>query len=204
MPLIVWSVLGALWTVSPVVAYVAIGLTMVFYFWLSPPLAVGMLGVIASMVWPLTLLGSRALSVSIAVFVAAWIGQFWEQCSHVLRRGWRGLALGGLGYPALQVVLLWSCLVALQVDVAFGAVLAAYAVERMLTLVPITPGGVGVVETAATAVLVGFGADPVGAAAGVVLFRVFSYLIEIPLGAVVAATWFAQTRRMAARTALAA
>jgi uncharacterized protein (TIRG00374 family) len=82
-----------------------------------------------------------------------------------------------------------------------GAVLAAYAVERMLTLVPITPGGVGVVETAATAVLVGFGADPVGAAAGVVLFRVFSYLIEIPLGAVVAAAWFARTRSARLRAA---
>jgi len=128
--------------------------------------------------------------------LAAWIAQFWEQCAHVLRRGWRGLAVGGIGYPVLQVLLMWSCLVALQVDVAFGAVLAAYAVERMLTLVPITPGGVGVVETAATAVLVGFGADPVGAAAGVVLFRVFSYLIEIPLGAVVAAAWFARTRRI--------
>jgi uncharacterized membrane protein YGL010W len=44
--------------------------------WLSLPLALGMLGVIALMVWPLTLLGSRALIVSIAVFVAAWIGQF--------------------------------------------------------------------------------------------------------------------------------
>ena len=85
-----------------------------------------------------------------------------------------------------------------------GAVLAAYAVERMLTLVPITPGGVGVVETAATAVLVGFGADPVGAAAGVILFRIFSYLIEIPLGAVVAATWFARSRRIAATAAAAA
>ena len=39
-------------------------------------LALGMFGVIALMVWPLTLLGSRALIVSIAVFVAAWIGQF--------------------------------------------------------------------------------------------------------------------------------
>jgi uncharacterized membrane protein YGL010W len=76
VPLIVWSVLGALWTVSPVVAYVAIGLSMAFYAWLSPPLAFGMLGVIALMVWPLTLLGAHALIVSIAVFVAAWIGQF--------------------------------------------------------------------------------------------------------------------------------
>lgn len=76
VPLIVWSVLGALWSAAPVAAYVAIGATMVFYLWLSLPLALGMFGVIALMVWPLTLLGSRALIVSIAVFVAAWIGQF--------------------------------------------------------------------------------------------------------------------------------
>jgi uncharacterized membrane protein YGL010W len=76
VPLIVWSVLGALWSVSPVGAYVAIGAVMVFYLWLSLPLALGMFGVIALMVWPLTLLGSRALIVSLTVFVLAWIGQF--------------------------------------------------------------------------------------------------------------------------------
>jgi len=76
VPLIVWSALGALWSASPVAAYVAIGATMMFYLWLSLRLALGMLGVIALMVWPLTVLGSRALIVSIAVFVAAWIGQF--------------------------------------------------------------------------------------------------------------------------------
>src|ERR1700719_2023050 len=71
VPLIVWSVLGALWSASPVAAYAAIGATMVFYLWLSPPLALGMLGAIALMLWLLTLLGSRVLIVSIAVFVAA-------------------------------------------------------------------------------------------------------------------------------------
>jgi uncharacterized membrane protein YGL010W len=81
VPLIVWSVLGALWTVSPVAACVVIVLTMAFYLRLSLPLAVGMLGVIALMVWPLSLLGSRALMVSIAVFVVAWVGQF---IGHVL------------------------------------------------------------------------------------------------------------------------
>lgn len=137
--------------------------------------------------------------------IAGWLGQLWEQCAHVLRRGWRGLAVGGLGYPALQVLLMWSCLIALQVHVGLGPVLAAYAVERLLTLVPITPGGVGVVETAATTVLVGFGADPVGALAGVILFRIFSFLIEIPLGAVVAAAWFARSRgRLGGRKAVAA
>ena len=76
VPLIVWSVLGALWTVSPLAVYAAIGVMTVFYLWLSLPLAFGMLGLMALMVWPLTLLGSHALIVSIAVFVAAWIGQF--------------------------------------------------------------------------------------------------------------------------------
>jgi len=76
VPLILWSVLAALWTVSPLAVYAASGVMTVFYLWLSLPLALGMLGVIALMVWPLPLLGSHALIVSIAVFVAAWIGQF--------------------------------------------------------------------------------------------------------------------------------
>jgi uncharacterized membrane protein YGL010W len=76
VPLIVWSVLGALWTVSPLAVYAVIGVMTVFYLWLSLPLALGMLGLMALMVWPLTLLGSSTLIVSIAVFVAAWIGQF--------------------------------------------------------------------------------------------------------------------------------
>ena len=81
VPLIVWSVLGCLWAASPVAMLVAIAATTTFYVWLSLPLAVGMLGTIALMVWPLTQLGSRALIVSAAVFVVAWIGQF---IGHVL------------------------------------------------------------------------------------------------------------------------
>jgi uncharacterized membrane protein YGL010W len=76
VPLIVWSVLGVLWAASPLAAYVAIGAAMVFYLWLSLPLALGILGVIALMAWPLALLGAHALWVSIVVFIAAWIGQF--------------------------------------------------------------------------------------------------------------------------------
>ena len=76
VPLIVWSLLGMLWAASPLAAYLAIGAAMVFYLWLSVPLAVGMLAVVALMVYPLTLLGAQALVVSIVVFVAAWIGQF--------------------------------------------------------------------------------------------------------------------------------
>ncbi len=83
VPLIVWSVLGALWAAAPVVACVAIAAAMLFYVRISVPLAFGMLGVIALMVWPLVLLGADALWVSVGVFVVAWIGQF---IGHVLER----------------------------------------------------------------------------------------------------------------------
>jgi uncharacterized membrane protein YGL010W len=76
VPLIVWSLLGLLWALSPIAAYVAVAAAMLFYAWLSPSLAVGMLGVVALMVYPLTLLGGHILVVCVAVFIAAWIGQF--------------------------------------------------------------------------------------------------------------------------------
>jgi uncharacterized membrane protein YGL010W len=76
VPLITWSVLAALWAWSPVAAYVGIGAAIAFYAWLSLPIAVGMLGIVAAMVLPLPLLGARVLPVGVAVFVLAWIGQF--------------------------------------------------------------------------------------------------------------------------------
>ena len=76
VPLITWSVLAMFWAWSPVAAYVLIAAAMTFYLWLAPAIAIGMLGVTAAMVLPLTLLGSHVLAVAIVVFVLAWIGQF--------------------------------------------------------------------------------------------------------------------------------
>jgi uncharacterized membrane protein YGL010W len=76
VPLIVWSILAAIWSLSPTATYVFIAAALAFYLWLSPAIAIGMLGVTAAMVYPLTLLGGRALIAAGAVFVGAWIGQF--------------------------------------------------------------------------------------------------------------------------------
>jgi putative heme transporter len=111
-----------------------------------------------------------------------------------VRTGWRAMLLGGLGYPALQALLLWLCLQSMGANVTVLTVLLTYAVERLLTLVPFTPGGVGVVETGASAVLVAFGVDPAAAVAGFLLFRVFSYLIEIPVGGLITACWLVRRR----------
>jgi uncharacterized membrane protein YGL010W len=76
VPLIVWSVLGMLWAVSPVAAGMAIAAMILFYLFLSVRLAFGMLAVVAGMAWALTLLGDRLLMVSLVTFAAAWVGQF--------------------------------------------------------------------------------------------------------------------------------
>jgi uncharacterized membrane protein YGL010W len=75
VPLITWSVLALVWAWSPVAAYVFIAVTLLFYLWLSPAIAVGMLGVTAALVYPLTVLGPHVLTAAIIVFVVAWIGQ---------------------------------------------------------------------------------------------------------------------------------
>ena len=76
VPLITWSVLAALWALSPAVAYLGIGIAVAFYAWLSVQIAVGMLALFALMVYPLTILGPNTLLAAAAVFVLAWVGQF--------------------------------------------------------------------------------------------------------------------------------
>jgi uncharacterized membrane protein YbhN (UPF0104 family) len=119
----------------------------------------------------------------------------WAHVRTVSRRGWQLITVGGLAYPALQALLLWLCLTSVGAQVTPVAALAAFAVERLATLVPLTPGGVGIAETAATGTLVAFGIDPAAAAGGVILFRIFSFLLEIPVGGIVALLWLSRLRR---------
>jgi len=107
----------------------------------------------------------------------------------VVRTGWGKMTFGLVGFFGVYYVLFWFCLDAVGVHVTFAHMFAAYALGRLLTAVGITPGGVGVTETGTAAVLVGWGASPAGATAGVVLFSLYTHLMEIPLGAVGWLAW---------------
>lgn len=115
----------------------------------------------------------------------------------VVRARWRPMTAGMIAYLALQLALLWMCFHALQVPLGLLVLFTGLAVERLLTLVPITPGSAGVVEVGATAALVALGGDPAGVAAGLLLFRGFTYLMEIPVGGVLLAVWSWLQRRPA-------
>lgn len=108
---------------------------------------------------------------------------------HLIRSGWRPMAAGMVAYLALQLALLWLCFQVLHVQLPLLVLFTALAVSCLLTLVPITPGSAGIVEVGTAAALVALGGDPAGVAAGLLLFRGFTYLMEIPVGGVLLALW---------------
>ncbi|MNK68679.1 hypothetical protein D3C87_880460 [compost metagenome] len=77
VPLIVFSLLGLLWSLHPSVALLGSVLALYYYHKLSRPFAAGMLAMLAAMLGLLLLMPPLTiLPVSLALFVLAWIGQF--------------------------------------------------------------------------------------------------------------------------------
>lgn len=74
-------------------------------------------------------------------------------------------------------------------EAGWAEVLAVFAFARLLTAIPFTPGGLGVVEVALiTGISAAGGARPEVAAA-VLLFRAFTYVLPIPLGLATYVFW---------------
>ena len=63
-------------------------------------------------------------------------------------------------------------------------VVLAYSVGALAANLPLTPGGLGVVEGSMTVALVAFGGHEVPSIAAVVLYRLFSYWLLLPIGAI--------------------
>lgn len=77
VPVIMFTLLGLLWSAHPLVALAFTVAAMVYYFKLSRPFALGMLLMAAVMLSILAALPpATVLPLSITVFVLAWIGQF--------------------------------------------------------------------------------------------------------------------------------
>jgi len=73
--------------------------------------------------------------------------------------------------------------------VTWQEVLAAFSFVRLLSAIPITPGGVGVVELGLTATLVAAGGGEAQVVAGVLVFRLLTFVLPIPVGAVSYFLW---------------
>lgn len=117
-----------------------------------------------------------------------------RQTAETVRTGWLPMTLGMAGFFGIYYLLFVLCTGVTGVDLSQGQLFAAYALGRLLTAVGVTPGGLGVTEAGTTAALVAWGADPASALAGVVIFSIFSHLMEVPLGALGWLAWSVMPR----------
>ncbi|MCA0436064.1 MAG: flippase-like domain-containing protein [Actinobacteria bacterium] len=112
----------------------------------------------------------------------------------VVRPGWLALTFGIVGFLGIYFFLFRECMLAFGIDLPWAQAFACYALSRMLTMVPLTPGGIGVTELAA-GLMVAFGAGGNQAAAAVVLFAIYSHILEIPLGMLAFVAWRSTRQR---------
>lgn len=69
-----------------------------------------------------------------------------------------------------------------EAQVSWIEALAVFSFARLVTAIPITPGGLGLVEVALIAGLTAAGGPRAEVVAAVLLFRVLTYVLPIPLG----------------------
>ena len=74
-------------------------------------------------------------------------------------------------------------------QVSFLEMLLSFSVARLLGAIPITPGGLGIVDAALITMLTGFGASSDAALAAVLVWRATTYFPPIFLGAGTYAVW---------------
>jgi uncharacterized membrane protein YbhN (UPF0104 family) len=125
-----------------------------------------------------------------------WNGEslvsFRLQTIGLLRRRWLPLTLATCAGQLSVFAVLVVCLRTLGVhesQVTLTEAFAAWTFVRLLGSLPITPGGLGVVELGLTGALVGFGGPNDAVVAAVLLYRVVTIVPTLVLGLVAGALW---------------
>ena len=126
----------------------------------------------------------------------AWSGRNFEgfriNVAGFVAKRWPALTLvsllGSLSVFAVLVVSLRALDVPAS-QVSLIEAFAAWALIRIITSIPITPGGLGVVELGLTGALVGFGGNNAGVVAAVLVYRFLTVVPTLTLGLISAFTW---------------
>lgn len=122
---------------------------------------------------------------------------FRREAVGLLARRWLPLSLATLAGHLTVFGVLFAALRAVGVtsaEVSLAESFAAWSLIRIITTVPLTPGGLGVVELGLTGALVTFGGHQAKVVAAVLLYRVLTYVPPIATGGICLLVW----RRMGA------
>jgi uncharacterized membrane protein YbhN (UPF0104 family) len=118
--------------------------------------------------------------------------KFRDRTVLLLRARWHWLTLTTLvSHLSLFLVLMLALRFSgvSSAEVTWTEALAVFALARLLTAVPFTPGGVGIIEFALIAGLAAAGGEHAAVAAAVLVFRVLTYVLPIPLGVLTYVFW---------------
>lgn len=83
----------------------------------------------------------------------------------------------------LDAAALWVLIAAFGHNLGIGPLLTVYGVGSILAMLPLTPGGLGIVEGVMVPALIGFGTPAGIALLGVIGWRLIEFWLPIPLGA---------------------
>ena len=100
----------------------------------------------------------------------------------MLGKRWKAALLLSSGRLAFDFGTLLACIRATGVKPNPSLVLLAYAVAGLLALIPITPGGLGIVEAGLSALLILAGMPGVDAVVATLAYRIISYWLPIFVG----------------------
>jgi uncharacterized membrane protein YbhN (UPF0104 family) len=130
--------------------------------------------------------------------------RFRTRTLELLEHGWVPITAATLVSQLSLYVVLLACLRAVGVsdaEVSWAQVLLVFAVARLLTMIPFTPGSAGVVEFALIAPLVAAGGDREQVTAAVLVYRALTWGLQIPVGVACYLWWRRSQRRPQPATA---
>lgn len=122
----------------------------------------------------------------------ASLARFQRASIGLLRRRWGAITLATVtSHLSLFLVLLLALrhVGVPREAVTDAEVFGAFTFVRLATALPITPGGLGVVELGMTAALTLAGGSEAPVLAGVLVYRTLTYLLQVPLGGVSWLVW---------------
>lgn len=120
------------------------------------------------------------------------VATFRNRVIGLVRASWIKLTIATLvGHASLFVVLLITLrdVGVSNSEVGWAEALAVFAFVRLLTAIPLTPGGIGIIELGLIGGLTSAGGDHAQVVATVLVFRVLTYILPIPFGAVTYLFW---------------
>jgi uncharacterized protein (TIRG00374 family) len=98
------------------------------------------------------------------------------------RSDWLWASAYGLANWVADLACLTLAFVAVGADLPWRGLLLAYGAGQLASNLPITPGGLGVVEGSLTVALVTFGGAEASTVAAVLLYRLFNFWLLLPVG----------------------